>query len=37
VETTTFKISNGGKTLTIHAKGTTDAGAFDNLQVWEKQ
>jgi hypothetical protein len=37
VETTTFKVSNGGKTLTIHAKGTTDAGAFDNLQVWEKQ
>ena len=37
VETTTFKVSNGGKTLTIHAKGTTDAGPFDNLQVWEKQ
>jgi hypothetical protein len=36
VETTTFKVSNGGKTLTIHAKGTNDAGAFDNLQVWEK-
>jgi hypothetical protein len=37
VETTTFKVSNGGKTLTIHAKGTTDAGPFDNLQVWERQ
>jgi hypothetical protein len=37
VETTTFTVSNGGKTLTIHAKGTTDAGAFDNLQVLEKQ
>jgi hypothetical protein len=37
VETTTFKVSDGGKTLTIHAKGTTDAGTFDNLQVWEKQ
>jgi hypothetical protein len=37
VESTTFKISNGGKTLTIHAKGATDAGPFDNLQVWEKQ
>lgn len=37
VEVTTFKVSNGGKTLTIHAKGTTDAGSFDNLQVWEKQ
>jgi hypothetical protein len=37
VETTSFKISNGGKTLTIHAKGTSPAGPFDNLQVWEKQ
>jgi hypothetical protein len=37
VEATTFKLSDGGKTLTIHAKGTTDAGEFDNLQVWEKQ
>ena len=37
VETTTFKISDGGKTLTIHAKGKTAAGEFDNLQVWEKQ
>ena len=37
VETTTFKVSNGGKTLTIHAKGSTPAGPFDNLQVWEKQ
>ena len=37
VEKTTFKVSNGGKTLTIHAKGTLPAGPFDNLQVWEKQ
>lgn len=37
VETTTFKISKDGKTLTIHAKGMTDAGNFDNTQVWEKQ
>ena len=36
VETTSFKLSNGGKTLTIHAKGTSPAGPFDNLQVWEK-
>ena len=37
VETTTFKVSKDGKTLTIHAKGMTDAGNFDNLQVWEKE
>jgi|SRR3984893_5183929 hypothetical protein len=37
VETTTFKLSDGGKTLTIHAKGTPEIGGFDNLQVWEKQ
>jgi hypothetical protein len=37
VETTSFKVSDGGKTLTIHAKGKTPAGEFDNLQVWEKQ
>jgi hypothetical protein len=37
VETATFKVSNGGKTLTIHAKGATDAGPFDNLSVWDKQ
>jgi hypothetical protein len=37
VETATFKVSNAGKTLTIHAKGATDAGAFDNLLVWDKQ
>jgi hypothetical protein len=37
VEVTTFKLSDGGKTLTIHAKGTTPAGPFENLQVWEKQ
>jgi hypothetical protein len=37
VETATFTVSKDGKTLTIHAKGATDAGAFDNLQIWEKQ
>jgi hypothetical protein len=37
VETTTFQVSNGGKTLTIHAKGFTDAGEFDNTTVWDKQ
>jgi hypothetical protein len=37
VETATFMISNGGKTLTIHAKGATDAGAFNNVLVWDKQ
>ena len=37
VETTTFKVSNGGKTLTINAKGATDAGAFNNVLVWDKQ
>lgn len=37
VETTTFKVSKDGKTLTIHAIGKSPAGEFDNLQVWEKQ
>jgi hypothetical protein len=37
VETTTFEVSNGGKTLTIHAKGVNDAGEFDNTTVWDKQ
>ena len=37
VEVTTFMLSDGGKTLTIHAKGTPEIGGFDNLQVWEKQ
>ena len=37
VETTTFTISNGGKTLTIHAKGVNEKGDFDNLTVWDKQ
>jgi len=37
VETATFKVSNGGKTLTIMAKGATDAGAFNNVLVWDKQ
>src|SRR5579864_5436981 len=37
VETATFKVSKGGKTLTITAKGATDAGAFNNILVWDKQ
>jgi hypothetical protein len=37
VEITTFKVSNGGKTLTIDAKGTPDAGFVENVQVLEKQ
>jgi len=37
VETATFKVSNGGKTLTINAKGATDAGAFNNVLIWDKQ
>jgi hypothetical protein len=37
VETATFEVSNGGKTMTIHAKGATDAGAFNNVLVWDKQ
>ena len=37
VETTTFKVSNGGKTLTIDAKGSADAGFVENVQVLDKQ
>jgi len=37
VETTTFTVSNGGKTLTIDAKGTPEAGFVENVQVLEKQ
>jgi hypothetical protein len=37
VETTTFTVSNGGKTLTIHAMGSPDAGFVENLQVLDKQ
>lgn len=37
VETTTFKVSNGGKTLTIHAMGSPDAGFVENVQVLDKQ
>jgi hypothetical protein len=36
VETTSFTVSNGGKTLTIHAKGTTPTGEFENIQVFDK-
>jgi hypothetical protein len=37
VETTTFAVSDGGKTLTIHAKGTPEVGGFENVQVLDKQ
>jgi hypothetical protein len=37
VETTTFTVSNGGKTLTIHAMGSPDAGFVENIQVLDKQ
>ena len=38
VETATFKISNGGKTLTITAKGVLPTGqALNNVLVWDKQ
>jgi hypothetical protein len=37
VEITTFTVSNGGKTLTILAKGSADAGFVENLQVLDKQ
>jgi hypothetical protein len=37
VETTTFTVSNGGKTLTIHAMGSADAGFVENVQVLDKQ
>lgn len=37
VETTTFKVSNGGKTLTIHAMGSPDAGFVENVQTYDKQ
>lgn len=36
VELTTFAVSNGGKTLTIHAKGSSPSGDFDNTMVWSK-
>jgi hypothetical protein len=37
VETTTFTVSNSGKTLTIHAKGSPEAGFVENIQVLDKQ
>jgi hypothetical protein len=37
VETTTFTVSNGGKTLTIRAKGSAEAGFVENVQVLDKQ
>ena len=37
IETTTFTVSNGGKTLTINAKGSPDAGFVENVQVLDKQ
>ncbi len=36
VETTTFAVSNGGKTLTIHAKGVSPAGEFENMHGLEQ-
>ena len=30
----TFKVSNGGKTLTIHAIGSPDQGLVENVQVF---
>ena len=36
VETTTFTVSNGGKTLTIHAMGSPEAGFVENIQVLDK-
>jgi hypothetical protein len=37
IETTTFTVSNGGKTLTIHARGDYGKGPFDNTTIWGKQ
>jgi hypothetical protein len=37
IETTTFTVSNGGKTLTINAKGSPEAGFVENVQVLDKQ
>ena len=37
IEATTYKVSNGGKTLTIHAKGSPEAGFVENVQVLDKQ
>jgi hypothetical protein len=36
VETTTFTVSNGSKTLTIDAKGSADAGFVENVQVLDQ-
>jgi hypothetical protein len=37
IETTTLTVSNGGKTLTVHALGSADAGFVENTQVLDKQ
>jgi hypothetical protein len=38
VETTRFMVSNGGKVMTITAKGTDPKGQpFNNVAVWDKQ
>jgi hypothetical protein len=37
VETATFTVSNGGKSLKIHARGDYGKGPFDNLTKWGKQ
>src|ERR1700730_15527257 len=37
-ETTKCVVSDGGRTLTVSAKGTNpDGSAFNNVSVWEKQ
>jgi hypothetical protein len=37
-ETATLKLSNGGRTLTITTKGTTDAGAeYSRIEVFNRQ
>lgn len=38
IERTTYTLSNGGKTLTMRAKGTIPNGtAFNNVMVWSRQ
>ena len=34
---TSYAWSNGGKTLTIHARGDYGKGPFDNTTIWGKQ
>jgi hypothetical protein len=37
VETVSFKLSNGGKTLTMTTKGSIDGDDYSSTQVFEKQ